>query len=172
MGQRYSRGGFGTHPVQLIRSLIVKTSIRRSCAGRNLKRYVQRFLLSQERRVKALVFNDLFRVSLKPGGQRFPLAQERRCFVLSSNAITPRYSRGGFQTRPVTCGLPGRKGSLVENGAAHAAAGRNNLTRNRPGLVGGQEGGQEPNFLGVHHPADGVAPARTRGEVLLLHLFR
>ena len=44
------------------------TLIRRSCAGRNLKRYVQRFLLSQERRVKALVFNDLFRVSLKDLG--------------------------------------------------------------------------------------------------------
>ena len=60
---------------------------------------------------------------------------------------------------PISAGVISFPAPLVVNGSAGAAAGCDQLARDGPGLVRGQERGEVANLGGVDHAADVVAAA-------------
>ena len=62
-------------------------------------------------------------------------------------------------------------GRSVVNRVAYPASGSDDLSGNGPSLIRSQEGGQEADFRGVDHAADGVAPGRAGSEILHLRLL-
>src|SRR5262245_11974902 len=98
------------------------------------------------------------------------------------SARAPRFGRSGASTRrggrtwywtPSRFPLASSSSTqspLVVHGASSAAGRDDELARDRPGLVGGQEHRDVRDLRGVDHPADGVAAGRVRGKIALLDL--